>query len=83
MDPAFLRQATNDACAAQSLAPRGPDEREPAAQERDASVTPLVPTLDGPVPTGTPQVAAFLRWCGVDAADVQRTRAKAIRLIRF
>jgi hypothetical protein len=83
MDPAFLRQATNDACAARSLAPRGADEGEPAAQERDAGVAPPIPTLDGPVPTGTPQVAAFLRWCGLEAGDVQRTRAKAIRLIRF
>ena len=81
MDPAFLRRATNDACAARSVAPREPEEREAAARRSDAGFAPLA--LDEPVPIVMPQVAALFRWCGLRAADVQRTRAKAIRLIRF
>ena len=57
MDPDYLRQATNDPCAAKAI-----------AQSEGEQLGLL---------------AAMVRWWASRAADLQRTREKAIRSMRF
>ena len=82
MDPDYLRQATNDPCAANPVE-RSEPESAASPSENDAGELPLALALSWCDRARAPQAAALLRWCSLCLVELQRTRRKAMRSMRF